>query len=318
MRVWFRCSAHIPEPMELSNSGVAVVFYHLYSTMRKMSIDVMLEEPEGQALELWWGWDVLPSERRGPKALFTVGESHIEDIANWEEFDHIFVVSEYWKQRQHISRPLSVWPLGVDTEIFPVIDRNNLVFTFTHAGAAHYRKGSELVCQAFSDEFGNSEDVKLLMISPREGGEMFEHLQSKYSDCRNIAFSSTAHIRQETWRNYTGDCFVFPSRREGWGLCLTEAMSTGMPAIVSDLPAFGDIFNEDCGWLIGMDKSNIALGFGTPIIDSLRQILRYVYSNQEEAAGKGQYAAKFVRDKLTWEQGISTGFLPVAEGYGWL
>lgn len=34
------------------------------------------------------------------------------------------------------------------------------------------------------------------------------------------------------------DCFAFPSAREGWGLVVLEALLTGIPTIVSDIPVF--------------------------------------------------------------------------------
>jgi glycosyltransferase-like protein len=34
------------------------------------------------------------------------------------------------------------------------------------------------------------------------------------------------------------DCFVFPSAQEGWGLAILEALLTGIPAVVSDIPVF--------------------------------------------------------------------------------
>lgn len=34
------------------------------------------------------------------------------------------------------------------------------------------------------------------------------------------------------------DCFVFPSAKEGWGLVALEALLTGIPTVVSDIPVF--------------------------------------------------------------------------------
>ena len=34
------------------------------------------------------------------------------------------------------------------------------------------------------------------------------------------------------------DVLAFPSTKEGWGLAVLEAMSAGLPVVVSDLPVF--------------------------------------------------------------------------------
>ena len=317
-QIWLRTSAYIPEPMNVSNSGVSVVFYHLFATMRSMGINVVRTEPSGVHLELWWGWDASPSTSKNPKALFTLGETGIEYMAHWDEFDHIFVVTRYGKERQRVPKPLSVWPLGVDTAMFPVLARSNAAFTFSHVGTPQYRKGSDLLCKAFADEFKHSKDVRLSIIASQGGGDMYEPLQAKYSDCPNIVFSASFSNRQEMWKNYTGDCLAFPSLREGWGLCLTEAMATGMSAIVSRLPVFDGIFNDDCGWWIDMDTSVPGVGYGVPSEESLKQRMIYAYEHQDEVILKGNNAAKLVRHNLTWERGITDGFLPVAKEYGWV
>lgn len=46
------------------------------------------------------------------------------------------------------------------------------------------------------------------------------------------------------------DAFVFPSRSEGLGKSLLEAMASGLPAVVSDLPAFRDVVIDGVNALV--------------------------------------------------------------------
>lgn len=41
------------------------------------------------------------------------------------------------------------------------------------------------------------------------------------------------------------DCFVFPSVQEGWGLVALEALLTGIPTVVSDIPVFHEFLEHE-------------------------------------------------------------------------
>jgi glycosyltransferase involved in cell wall biosynthesis len=40
--------------------------------------------------------------------------------------------------------------------------------------------------------------------------------------------------------------FVFPSKEEGWGIAIGEAMAYGLPCVVYNLPAYRDVFVKGC------------------------------------------------------------------------
>ncbi len=40
--------------------------------------------------------------------------------------------------------------------------------------------------------------------------------------------------------------FVFPSKEEGWGIAIGEAMSYGLPCVLYDLPAYRGVFIQGC------------------------------------------------------------------------
>ena len=128
-----------------------------------------------------------------------------------------------------------------------------------------------------------------------------------------IHFITVHRPHSQMYKNYHGHCFVYPSLYESWGLCVTEAMCSGMPCIISRLPTFNDQFNELCGWWVNMDEGE---GWGTPNINDLSSKMRYAYEHREECREKGMYAAAMARHKLTFEHGILLDLLPALSKHG--
>lgn len=46
------------------------------------------------------------------------------------------------------------------------------------------------------------------------------------------------------------DVFVFPSKTEGFGLPLLEAMASGLPVITTDYASMSELVTPECGWLV--------------------------------------------------------------------
>jgi glycosyltransferase involved in cell wall biosynthesis len=43
---------------------------------------------------------------------------------------------------------------------------------------------------------------------------------------------------------HAADAFVFPSRKEGWGLALLEALAAGLATVATDIPVFREFLGE--------------------------------------------------------------------------
>ena len=99
------------------------------------------------------------------------------------------------------------------------------------------------------------------------------------------------------------DCFVFPTHAEGFGLPPLEAMATGLPTIVTNWMGCKEFVNKDVCYPIKVNKLEDAIypeSYGDvgewAFIDimKVRELMRYVYENKEEAKQKGYIASKYV------------------------
>ncbi|KDO46311.1 hypothetical protein CISIN_1g0434122mg, partial [Citrus sinensis] len=93
------------------------------------------------------------------------------------------------------------------------------------------------------------------------------------------------------------DVFVLPSRGEGWGRPLVEAMSMGLPVIATNWSGPTEYLTEENGYplLVGR-MSEVTEGpfkghfWAEPSVDKLRALMRLVVSNVDEAKAKGKQA----------------------------
>jgi glycosyltransferase involved in cell wall biosynthesis len=105
---------------------------------------------------------------------------------------------------------------------------------------------------------------------------------------------------------HKADCFVFPSRGEGFGMTPLEAMATGLPVIVPNAHGISEYFNEDCMYGVKYETGTPAIYYKyknqdvghmiTCDVDDLARQMRYVYEHQKEAREKGQKAAVYARN----------------------
>jgi len=209
-------------------------------------------------------------------------------------------------------RKLRVLPVGVDTRLYhPQAPPQPLPgargFRFLSVFSWLRRKGWPLLVEAFAREFHPGEDVTLVLkTSPGAAAAVREFVQSL-----RLPWAATAPIlvderplsAAEMAGLYTAcDAFVLPTRGEGWGLPLLEAMASGLPVIATRWSAPADFLHEGNAYLIDLERlepapPDVELGhlygglrWAKPSVDHLRALMRHVFTHRSEARAKGQRA----------------------------
>jgi len=111
-------------------------------------------------------------------------------------------------------------------------------------------------------------------------------------------------------------CFLFPTRGEGFGLTLAEAMSTGCPVIYTPWSGPVDFCDETTGYPLNFKFSPVrTIGFdeekkpfisnestaADPSVEHLVRRMIQVYKDYDKALQKGKRAAQRIRDGFTWD-----------------
>jgi glycosyltransferase involved in cell wall biosynthesis len=87
----------------------------------------------------------------------------------------------------------------------------------------------------------------------------------------------------------SGKVFLFPSREEGWGIAIAEAMACGLPVVSWNLPVFKEIFE---GYTIQINENDIS-AFSEKVVELLR--------NDELRKKTGKDGKEFIK-KYSWER----------------
>lgn len=169
--------------------------------------------------------------------------------------DHIVTVSELARDTYiHAGVPHSrvhAVALGADTCLFlPEDHPAGQRFTFVFAGTTMYRKGVDVLLEAFDRmQQRVSEKASLLLIGPRGDAH---HL---IGQSREGVVVLPPVSQPELQKVFSGaDCFVLPSRHDSFGMVVAEAMACGLPPIVSTMVGAKDLIEEGRnGWVVPAD-----------------------------------------------------------------
>jgi glycosyltransferase involved in cell wall biosynthesis len=210
-----------------------------------------------------------------------------------------------------VTVPVELIHWGVDIDKFPKVDRKpGRPFTFGHMGALSMRKGTDLIGPAFQKAFPTEKDVRLICKTSKN------HYPFWIKDDRIVV--QQGQLSQEEMMDKFFkeiDCFVYPTRGEGFGLTIPEAMSTGVPAIATGWSGPVDFMTPEVGWTLDYSmtpakefEKNVYFepcgDWAEPSFDDLVAKMRYAYDHQDEVKQKGNAAAEYIRREWRWDTKI--------------
>lgn len=206
-----------------------------------------------------------------------------------------------------VNPPIYVVPWGIDPEDYPYTERvhRDAPYTFLWNGTGDRRKGWDVAYRAFRAAFEDRRDVKLVLH--------FRQFPKGISGCEdpNVEVVAGIQTRAELRTMLAdADCYVFPSRGEGWGLPPREAAATGLPVLVTNWGGLAEGIEHYALPLPVARTSPADFGFWTdplgvwaePDFDALVTWMRWCAANREVAAAFGRRASAWLQTYQTWDQ----------------
>ncbi|NCC32724.1 MAG: glycosyltransferase family 1 protein [Chloroflexia bacterium] len=207
-----------------------------------------------------------------------------------------------------VTRPVHVVPLGVDLATFrPAPARERLAERTIFLAVFEWgrRKGWDLLLSAYRAAFRPDDPVLLLLkldcrtpaTNPLR--ELHAALPAPAPPV-GILYNRALTAPQLAELYQSADCFVLPSRGEGWCMPALEAMACGVPAIVTDWSGSTAFLTETCGYPLAVRRLVPAdpheplyrgAQWAEPDHDHLVALLRHVHTHRDEVRTCGQAAA---------------------------
>lgn len=176
--------------------------------------------------------------------------------------NHSVVVQQQWlrdefQRRYGAHNVVVAHPVdqAIDATRSPRCQRGTV---FVYPALARPFKNFELICNAarlLESKPGWAGEIRLTLSGTEN--RYARALRAEYGDCHSIKFIGLQSRAAMSALYADAQCLVFPSRKETWGLPLTEAKSRGLSILAADLPyAHESIGDYDGAAFFDVDDAN--------------------------------------------------------------
>jgi len=294
-------------------------------------------------------WAIMPPKflpRKGKKIVFTMLESsevHPSFVQKLNYANEIWLPCDFNIEalsRAKVGPEIFKMPLGVDTDLYCPMDLTDeqkdifkirtKSFVFVSLFGWSLRKGYDVLLKSYLKTFTKDDDVSLVIASRKFGSTNKEMVQSIREEIKQYIENycpqpenapHIVHIGQCMKEEEIpilmnmSDCFVLPSRGEGFGLPYLEAGACSIPVIGTRCCGQMEFLNDNNSYLIDIDGYGANKGIaeissyygdvpfavlGDRQVKLLSETMSHVVDNYSEAREKAKILRKDILDNFTW------------------
>lgn len=203
----------------------------------------------------------------------------------------IIAVSNFTKQEienfypKVKSKKIQVIHNGYNSELYRLSDseekNNEVLFKyglekpfFLYAGRLEKKKNTPILIEALSIVRENYPEVKeklVLIGNASFGYDEVKFMIEEYDLEREILMPGWVDEADMPYIFASASAFIFPTRYEGFGIPLLQAMACGLPIAVSDIPVLHEVAADVALYFNPNDSCSIALAMKSLVLDSALQ-----------------------------------------------
>ncbi len=202
--------------------------------------------------------------------------------------------------------------LDMDASIsspLPRTDRARIL----HVSSGFLRKGPDILIEAFLQRFTRTDPVELVLKTFANPDTIIPTVMSQVGHrldaAAPIKVIEASYSYPELIALYrTATMIVAPSRGEGFGLPLAEAMVLGIPAVATDYSGHREFCRPDTAWLVNTtlapSRSHVGGAFSMwadASIDHLADQMSAVLAHPEQTQSRCLQARKLLSAHFTWD-----------------
>ncbi len=165
----------------------------------------------------------------------------------------------------------------------------------------HYKKGLDLLADAFAAIAAKYPHVDLVVAGPDGGEEQPFRQRIIQLGLEARTWLTGPLYGPEKWSALAGaSVFCLPSRQEGFSVAILEAMACRVPVVVSENCHFPEVREVGAGRVVPLDSSSIAAA------------LDAVLADPPGAKAMGEAGQRLVEQRFTWSK-VATQMLALYE-----
>ena len=216
-----------------------------------------------------------------------------------------------------VKVPIQVSGLGLDHIDAIEADKEFIVqakkYKILHISSCFPRKGVDILLKSYCDVFSAKDDVSLIIktfINPHNNiNKLVEEIKRNVLNAPDIIVLYDDITDQEIKSlMLQSNVLVAPSRGEGFGFPIGEAMRLGLPVVTTAWGGQLDFCTHQNSWLIDykfvFSNSHFSIDqsyWAEPCREHLAELLHQIYYNEKSVLNAKLNEAKKTTDLLTWD-----------------